>query len=169
MNRPDILAAEHRLKAANANIGAARAAFFPHHADRRLGTASTELSGLFGAGSGVWSFSQSVTLPIFDGGRNWANLDVSEARRNLAVADYERTIQRAFREVADALTERHWLTEQIVNQQATLRLKRNGHVWPGCVIKTVRRRTLRSSMPNATGFWPNRRWYRYDGHCWRAV
>jgi multidrug efflux system outer membrane protein len=121
MNRPDVLAAEHRLKAANANIGAARTAFFPRIVlTGNLGTASTELSGLFGAGSGVWSFAPSLTLPIFDGGRNRAHLDVSEARRNLAVAAYERTIQEAFREVADALIERHWLTDQLAAQQATL-------------------------------------------------
>jgi multidrug efflux system outer membrane protein len=109
------------LKAANANIGAARAAFFPRILlTGYLGTASAELSGLFGAGSGIWSFAPSVTLPIFDGGRNRANLDVSEARHNLAIADYERTIQVAFREVADALAERRWLTLQVAAQQATL-------------------------------------------------
>jgi len=121
LNRPDILAAEHRLKAANANIGAARAAFFPRIVlTGGLGTASAELSGLFGAGSAVWSFAPSLTLPIFEGGRNLANLDLSEARRNLAVAEYERTIQVAFREVADALADRHWLAEQIAAQQATV-------------------------------------------------
>jgi multidrug efflux system outer membrane protein len=121
INRPDILAAEHRLKAANANIGAARAAFFPRiMLTGDLGTASASLSGLFGAGSGIWSFAPSVTIPIFDGGRNRANLNLSEARRNLAVADYERMIQGAFREVADALAERRWLTEQVAAQQATL-------------------------------------------------
>ena len=120
-NRPDVLAAEHRLKAANANIGAARAAFLPRIVlTGNLGTASAELSGLFGAGSGVWGFSPSVTLPIFEGGRNLAYLDVSEARRNLAVADYERTIQGAFREVADALADHYWLAEQVAAQQATL-------------------------------------------------
>jgi multidrug efflux system outer membrane protein len=121
MNRPDVLAAEHRLKAANANIGAARAAFLPRIAlTGDLGTASTELNNLFGAGSSTWSFSPSLTVPIFQGGRNLANLAVSQARRNLAVADYERTIQGAFREVADALAERRWLAEQVVAQQATL-------------------------------------------------
>jgi multidrug efflux system outer membrane protein len=120
-NRPDILAAEHRLKAANANIGAARAAFFPRiMLTGYLGTASIELKGLFGSDSGIWSFSPSVSLPVFDGGRNRANLNVSEARRNLAVADYERTIQGAFREVADALAERRWLAQQLAAQQATL-------------------------------------------------
>lgn len=121
MNRPDILAAEHRLKAAHANIGAARAAFFPRIVlTGNLGTASIALNGLFGADSGTWSFAPSITLPIFDGGRNRANLDVSEARRNLAVADYERTIQGAFREVADALADRRRLAEQVTAQQATL-------------------------------------------------
>lgn len=121
INRPDILAAEYRLKAANANIGAARAAFFPSIVlTGDFGTASSELSGLFQAGSKVWSFTPTVTLPIFQGGRNIANLDLAEARRNLAVADYERTVQTAFREVADALAERRWLAEQVADQQATL-------------------------------------------------
>ncbi len=121
LNRPDVLAAEHRLKAANADIGAARAAFFPRIVlTGDFGMASDELDGLFGSGSEVWSFAPSLTLPIFEGGRNRANLDVSQARRNQAVADYERTIQGAFREVADALADRYWLTEQVAAQQATL-------------------------------------------------
>lgn len=98
-NRPDVIAAEHRLKAANADIGAARAAFFPRIVlTGAYGAASAELSGLFGAGSTAWSFTPSVTLPIFEGGRNLANLDVAEARRNQAVAHYEKTIQTAFRD-----------------------------------------------------------------------
>lgn len=121
LNRPDVRAAEHRLKAANANIGAARAAFLPRiMLTGNLGTASVELGSLFGAGSSIWSYSPSLSLPLFDGGRNRANLDVSEARHNLAAADYERTIQVAFREVADALDDRRWLTEQVVALQATL-------------------------------------------------
>lgn len=121
LKRPDVRAAEHRLRAANANIGAARAAFFPNIVlTGSLGTASAELDDLFGAGSGVWSFAPSLTLPIFHGGRNQANLDVAEARHNLAVAEYERTVQRAFREVADSLAARHWLAEQVVSQQASL-------------------------------------------------
>ena len=121
LNRPDVIAAEHRLKSANADIGAARAAFFPRIVlTGGVGTASAELNGLFGSGSNVWSFLPSVSLPIFDGGRNLANLDLSEVRRNIAVADYERTIQGAFREVADALAGHHWLAEQVVAQQATL-------------------------------------------------
>lgn len=121
VNRPDILAAEHRLKAAHAEIGAARAAFFPNIAlTGSLGTASAELSGLFGSGSGIWSFVPSLTVPIFQGGRLRANLDLAEARRNLAVAEYERTVQDAFREVADALAERRWLGNQTAALRATL-------------------------------------------------
>jgi multidrug efflux system outer membrane protein len=121
INRPDVVAAEHRLKAANADIGAARAAFFPSitmTAD--FGSASSQLNGLFSAGSRVWSFVPSLSLPIFAGGRLQSSLDLSEVRRNLAVADYERTIQGAFREVADALADRHWLAEQVAAEQATL-------------------------------------------------
>ncbi|HEY5512051.1 MAG TPA: efflux transporter outer membrane subunit, partial [Geomonas sp.] len=119
--RPDVIAAEHSLKAANASIGAARAAFLPRIAlTGDLGSASSELNGLFGSGSLVWSFTPSLSLPIFQGGRNVANLDLSKARRNIAVADYERTIQNAFREVADALAERRWLADQLAAQQTTL-------------------------------------------------
>lgn len=123
--RPDLRAAERRLKAANANIGVARAAFFPRIAlTGSLGTASSELDGLFKGGSGVWSFAPSMTLPLFDGGRNQAGLDLAQARSDLAVADYERSVQNAFREVADALAERHWLTEQIQVQRITLEAQR---------------------------------------------
>ncbi|MDD5366653.1 MAG: efflux transporter outer membrane subunit [Gallionellaceae bacterium] len=120
-DRPDVLAAEHRLKAAHANIGAARAAFFPRITlTAGLGSASAELEGLFGSGSQVWSFLPSLSLPIFDAGRTRANLDLAEVRRNAAVADYEQVIQGAFREVADALAERRWLAEQIDVQRASL-------------------------------------------------
>ena len=121
INRPDILAAEHRLKAAHANVGAARAAFFPRITlTGNLGTASASLDGLFGADSKTWSFLPSISLPIFDAGLNQANLDLAEARRHAAVADYELTVQGAFREVADALADRRWLAEQVTVQQATL-------------------------------------------------
>lgn len=103
--RPDILASEHRLKARNADIGAARAAFFPRLSlTGSVGSSSTELSGLFDGGSRAWSFAPSLSLPIFAGGRNRANLDLAEVRKDAAVAAYEGTIQVAFREVADALT-----------------------------------------------------------------
>ncbi|RRV19980.1 efflux transporter outer membrane subunit [Pseudomonas sp. o96-267] len=102
--RPDILASEHRLKARNADIGAARAAFFPRISlTGSVGSSSTELSGLFEGGSRAWSFAPTLSLPIFAGGRNRANLDLAEVRQDAAVANYEGTIQTAFREVADAL------------------------------------------------------------------
>lgn len=102
--RPDILGAENQLLSANASIGAARAAFFPSISlTGQFGTASTHLSDLFGSGSGAWSFIPVINLPIFTGGRLQANLDLAEVRKDLAVANYEKTIQQAFREVADAL------------------------------------------------------------------
>lgn len=111
--RPDVRQAEQQLVAANANIGAARAAFFPRITLTATGgTASTELSGLFKSGTGVWSFTPSITLPIFDAGRNQANLDVAKVNREIAVAQYEKAIQTAFREVADALAGRANLDEQ---------------------------------------------------------
>ena len=119
--RPDIIAAEHQLRAANANIGAARAAFFPQVTlTGNYGTASGELDGLFGSGSHAWSFAPSIVLPIFDGGRLRSNLDLSEVRRDLAVSSYELTIQSAFRDVADALSASHWLTEQVSIQSNAL-------------------------------------------------
>src|SRR5690606_6502028 len=108
VNGPDIRAAEHRLRASQADIGAARAAFFP--TTTRTGaarTASAELLGLFRARTGAWSFFPTVSLPIFDAGRLQSNLQLAEARRDIAVASYERTIQQAFREVSDALAARH--------------------------------------------------------------
>lgn len=120
-DRPDIAAAEHRLRAAHANIGAARAAFFPRVTlTGSFGTASAELDGLFDPGSRAWSFAPSLSLPIFDGGRNRANLDLAQVRRELAVADYEKTVQTAFREVADTLSARQWLAEQVHIQRAAL-------------------------------------------------
>lgn len=111
--RPDILAAEHRLIAAHADIGAARAAFFPRISlTSNLGTASTSLDSLFSSGSGTWAFVPVLSLPIFDAGRLRSNLDLAEVRRDISVAEYEKTIQNAFREVADALSSRRWLSEQ---------------------------------------------------------
>lgn len=121
LQRPDIVAAEHRLRAAHANIGAARAAFFPRITlTGSFGTASAELGGLFDSGSQAWRFLPSLSLPIFDAGRNRASLDLAEVRRDLAVVNYEKTVQTAFREVSDALSARHWLAEQVRIQQATL-------------------------------------------------
>ncbi|MGE5649774.1 efflux transporter outer membrane subunit [Noviherbaspirillum sp. UKPF54] len=116
--RPDIRAAEQRLKAANANIGAARAAFFPRISlTAGIGTASRELSGLFDSGSQTWSFAPQLVLPLFDAGRTRANLSLAEVRNNEAVADYEKSIQVAFREVADALAARATLDELIDAQR----------------------------------------------------
>ncbi len=119
VRRPDVLAAEQRLLAANASIGAARAAFFPRIAlTASAGTASRELDGLFNSGSGAWSFIPSISLPIFDSGRNRANLDLATVRKDIAVADYERTVQQAFREVADLLVARDQLNAQLQAVQA---------------------------------------------------
>jgi len=117
--RPDIRAAEQRLKSANANIGAARAAFFPRISlTAALGSSSPSLGGLFDSGSGSWTFAPQLVQPIFDAGRNRANLSLSEVRKDIAVADYEKTIQTAFREVADALAAREYLGEQVAAQRA---------------------------------------------------
>jgi multidrug efflux system outer membrane protein len=117
--RPDVRAAEQQLIAANANIGAARAAFFPRITlTGSVGTASTELSGLFKSGTAAWTFAPALTLPIFDAGRNSANLASAKVGRDIAVAQYERAIQTAFREVSDALAGRATLTDQLRAQQA---------------------------------------------------
>ena len=112
--RPDILQAERALMAANASIGAARAAFFPRITlTASAGTASSALDGLFDGGSGAWSFVPQIRLPIFEAGRLQASLDVAEIQRDINVAQYEKAIQSAFREVADALAERATLAEQL--------------------------------------------------------
>ncbi|HET6408548.1 MAG TPA: efflux transporter outer membrane subunit, partial [Chthoniobacteraceae bacterium] len=116
--RPDILAAERILLAANANIGAARAAFFP----RILltgsgGTMSANLSDLFTGPSAAWSFAPQITVPFFQGGRNRANLDAAQVRKQIEIANYERTIQVAYREVSDALAVRAFIDEKVTAQQ----------------------------------------------------
>ncbi len=117
--RPDIRQAEQQLIAANANIGAARAAFFPNITlTASFGRVSTQLSGLVDGGSWGFSVAPQLLLPIFDGGRNQANLDVAQVNRSVALAQYEGTIQSAFREVADALAGRATLGEQLRAQQA---------------------------------------------------
>ncbi|XOL67583.1 efflux transporter outer membrane subunit [Xanthomonas arboricola] len=104
LQRPDIQQAELELRAANADIGAARAAFFPSITlSSSVGTASDGLNGLFSAGHDMWSFSPQLNLPLFDGGRNRANLALAQLRQRADVAAYEQAIQSAFREVADAL------------------------------------------------------------------
>jgi outer membrane protein, multidrug efflux system len=117
LRRPDVLQAEHQLIAENANIGAARAAFFPTISLTGLvGTISTALSGLFGSGSFTYQASPSIGLPIFDGGRRSGNLAYARASQQVAVATYERAIQTAFREVADALAQRGRIGEQVSAQ-----------------------------------------------------
>lgn len=114
LHRPDIKAAEHRLIAANANIGAARAAFFPR-IDLSLGygTASSLLSGLFDKGTKAWSFTPQLTQPLFDAGKASANTDLAAVRKVIAVAEYEKTVQQAFRDLADGLETRNLLFEQL--------------------------------------------------------
>jgi NodT family efflux transporter outer membrane factor (OMF) lipoprotein len=120
-NRPDIVAAEHTLRGANANIGAARAAFFPRIAlTTSFGTSSTAFHELFESGSGAWAFVPNLSLPIFDAGRNISNLDLAKARHAEAVAQYEKTIEAAFRDVADALSAREWLANQVQLARETL-------------------------------------------------
>jgi len=118
LSRPDVLAAEQTLIAANADIGAARAAFFPSITLTAAGgSASSSLSGLFKAGSGAWNFLPSVNLPIFNAGRNRASLDVAKISKEVEIANYEKAIQFAFREVADTLAERATLDQRLGAQQ----------------------------------------------------
>jgi multidrug efflux system outer membrane protein len=124
--RPDIRAAEHSLKAANADIGAARAAFFPSISLTGFyGQASAELSDLFESGHTSWSFQPQVSLPIFAGGANAANLNLANVRKRIEVARYEQAIQGAFREVSDALTARRTLSQQLRAQEALTRAAEN--------------------------------------------
>lgn len=119
LRRPDILQAEGQLKGINANIGAARAAFFPRITlVSNVGFGSDDLAGLFKPGSFAWKFAPQITLPIFDGGSNRANLKVAEVDRDIAVAQYEKTIQNAFREVADTLAQRGTISDQLTAQQS---------------------------------------------------
>jgi multidrug efflux system outer membrane protein len=119
LKRPDVLAAEQQLIAANANIGAARAAFLPRITlTAALGVASGSLAGLFDSASGAWNFQPALRQPLFDAGRASSNLDLAEARKVIAVAQYEKTIQQAFREVADLLAQRKYLVGQLEAQEA---------------------------------------------------
>jgi multidrug efflux system outer membrane protein len=117
INRPDISEAEEQLRAANADVGAARAALFPQISlTGALGFASTALGSLFTGGGFAWSAGANVALPIFDGGRTRGNLDVANARRGIATAGYERAVQNAFREVSDRLAARRWLVDRLAAQ-----------------------------------------------------
>ncbi|MHB8066747.1 MAG: efflux transporter outer membrane subunit [Desulfobaccales bacterium] len=133
LRRPDILQAENLLKAANANIGAARAAFFPRVAlTTAIGSASGDLSGLFKSGTFVWSYAPQIVLPIFDA-RTWSALKVTKADKEIAVAQYEKAIQGGFRDVADALAQKGTLGDQLAAQQSLV----------AATAKTYRLSTLR--------------------------
>ncbi len=124
LRRPDIRQAEQSLIASNANIGAARAAFFPRISlTAGAGSASGALSGLFKSGSWGWTLAPQLVLPIFDAGRNQANLDAARTGREIALAQYEKSIQSAFREVADALASRATLGQQLEASQALLEVE----------------------------------------------
>ncbi len=123
--RPDVIAAEEQLRAARASIGAARAAFFPTISLTGLfGFASSELDNLFGDDSQSWSFGPQIVMPLFTGGKLKGNLTVARAREHIAVANYELTVQEAFREVADALAGRKFLAEQVAAQERSTRAQR---------------------------------------------
>jgi len=118
LNRPDILQAEHGLRAANANIGAARAALFPRIAlTTNYGTTSNDLSGLFRAGSNTWIFMPQITMPIFDA-RLWSALDAIKVEREIVLAQYEKAIQTAFRETADTLAQKGTVEDQMKAQES---------------------------------------------------
>ncbi|RBL86079.1 multidrug transporter [Streptomyces cavourensis] len=118
MRRPDLRQAENMLRAANADIGAARAAFFPSvQLTTDIGTTAGSFSDLFSGGTGNWTFAPRLTLPIFNAGRNRANLSLAETRQHIAVAQYEGSVQAAFRDVADALSARDALRDQIEAQR----------------------------------------------------
>jgi len=125
--RPDILQAEAQLRAAHANIGAARAAFFPRIAlTTSIGTTSDQLSGLFKSGSETWSFIPQIVMPIFDA-RTWAAYDVTKVDREIALAQYEKAIQAGFREVADTLAQRETLGDQLQAQQSLVEASEVGY------------------------------------------
>jgi multidrug efflux system outer membrane protein len=116
--RPDILQAENQLKAANANIGAARAALFPRISlTTTVGTASSDLSGLFESGSGTWVFAPRLAMPVFDA-RLWSAVDAARAENRIALVNYEKTIQTAFKEVADALAVQGTIDDRLAAQQS---------------------------------------------------
>ncbi|MHB8090305.1 MAG: efflux transporter outer membrane subunit [Syntrophales bacterium] len=122
LQRPDILQAENRLQAANANIGAARADFFPRITlTTGVGTISSELSGLFKSGSGTWAFAPRIDLPIFDFGRRKNNLDAALAETKIATAQYEKAIQTAFREVSDSLAVLGTADSQVKAQESLIK------------------------------------------------
>ena len=128
LRRPDVLAAEYQLRAANADIGAARAAFFPSITlTGSVGSTSDELSGLFNGGNGIWSFIPQINIPIFQGGRLTSALGMATADRDIALAEYEKAIQSGFREVSDALVLSRTLAEQRAAQEALVAAATRAH------------------------------------------
>jgi multidrug efflux system outer membrane protein len=128
VRRPDVRAAEHALEAANADIGAARAAFFPSiELTGFYGNASSDLSELFQSGHTSWNFTPQINLPIFSGGANMASLNLANVRKRIEIARYEQSIQIAFREVADALVARATFEEQLSAQEALTRATENSY------------------------------------------
>jgi multidrug efflux system outer membrane protein len=128
LQRPDIMAAEHELKAANADIGAARAAFFPAITlTANAGLISTELDSLFDGDSGMWLFSPAIRLPIFTGGRLEAQLDVARIHKDISIARYEKAVQVAFKETADSLVAVATYRDQMIAQQANLEASQDYH------------------------------------------
>lgn len=128
VRRPDIRSAEHQLRAANANIGAARAAFFPAITlTGTAGTASTSLDGLFEPGSGSWRFLPQITLPLFQGGALLARLDIAHIQKRIEIASYEKTIQEAFREVSDGLSGQRTLDDQLHAEQLSVIARQNAY------------------------------------------
>jgi len=122
LHRPDVMAAEHRLRSANFDIGVARADFFPRIAlTGESGVASADLGRLFSTGSNAWQYGFGATLPVFDAGRRRAALDLAKVHRDEAVTSYDATVQQAFREVLDALSERRWLAEEVAFEGHALR------------------------------------------------
>jgi multidrug efflux system outer membrane protein len=118
LRRPDVLEAEDQLKAANADMGAARADFFPRISlTAAIGTASSDLSGLFKSGQGTWSYAPQIVMPVFDA-RTWSANKAAKVQREIAVTQYEKAIQSAFREVADALAVRENVDQQVAAQQS---------------------------------------------------
>ena len=128
LQRPDVMAAEHSLKAANADIGAARAAFFPKVSlTAAVGQGSNTLGNLFDTSTRTWSFVPSISLPIFNAGSLKASLDMSEIQKNIYVAQYEKSIQSAFSEVADAMSARRNMAEQLDAQQALVKASQTSY------------------------------------------
>ncbi len=145
LQRPDILEAEHSLQAANANIGAARAAFFPSITlTSSLSGSSSELSSLFNAGGAMWNFIPKIELPIFNAGRNQASLDLAEIRQQQQVVNYEQKIQSAFKEVADALALRQSLGRSNCRAGALSRLAEYHPAARHCALSPRRGQLYRS-------------------------